>query len=104
MPSELLIDNDNVITVAGVRNGKTDEYLNNAVVKMTVTDMDGRPVSGQTWPFIMDYQAGSNGVYKAVLENTQALKANEYYRVDIEIQGDGLSGRLSQTYRARKRI
>lgn len=88
-------DNDNVIELAGVRNGTTGDYLDAAAVAVTLTDSAGAEVSGETWPLSMAYVAGSNGRYRATLADTLSLTAGQRYTATITADGGaGLFGKF----------
>lgn len=99
----LLAGQDNVIYCLGVRNELTGEYINDAVVEGTLTDMQDNEVGGQVWPMVFDYVLGSEGNYRFLVENTADLVAGEYYKMNINLTGDGLTASWSYTLKAEKR-
>lgn len=95
-PDVLYIDNDNVVYLSGLRNEVTGEYINDALLSAELTDTQDVAVAGQSWPLIMDYVAGTQGIYRLLLENTLALLNGQYYKLNISGTGDGLT--LSQSF------
>ena len=69
----ILVDNDNVIQVTGLKNLVDDTYQNSATVTVTLKDSDGVDVVGETWPLTLTYVASSNGNYGANLADTLSL-------------------------------
>ncbi len=96
----LIVGNDNVVYCLGVRNELTGEYINDALVEGTLTDLDDNPVAGQTWPMAFDYVLNSQGNYRFLLENTVDLVAGAYYKLNINLTGDGLTAGWSYTLKA----
>lgn len=81
----LLVANDQTIRVNGVQEEVTGDYLNSAVVSVTLKNMDGTEVAGETWPIILDYVPASNGDYLGNIEDGIQLKHMKRYYVDISI-------------------
>lgn len=78
---------DNLLEVIGLQDARTSAYLNSATVTVTVVDTSGTPIAGQSWPTTLDYVAGSNGNYVAVLED--ALVVTDRQVVTAQITADG---------------
>lgn len=76
-------DNDNTIKLMSLVNGDTGAYINDATVAVTLKDVNGSNVVGETWPLTMSYVTGSNGQYKATLKDTLTLTANDRYTAYI---------------------
>jgi hypothetical protein len=64
-----------------------DATIDDATVEVTVKDMDGAEVSGVVWPLAMDYVAGSNGLYRAVLDAGLPLVAKKRYIATVDADG-----------------
>jgi len=61
---------DNLLTLSGLQSAANLAYLNAATVSVVLTDKDsGLQIGGQSWPLVLNYSAGSNGVYQAILIN-----------------------------------
>lgn len=79
----LPIGNDVVLTVTGLLDPLTDEYFNGATVNVTVKDLSGTNVSGQTWPLALNYIVASDGDYEGVLEDGMVLTDGRYYEIAV---------------------
>lgn len=88
----LLKDADNTVSVVGLKNDRTGEYVNDATVKVTgVYDKAGALVAGGSFPLTLDYVAASDGDYAGVLPQSLELRANAVCEVVLEIDaGPGL--------------
>ena len=74
----LYAGNTNELMLRGLRLESDGTYLNAAALTVTVKTLAGVNVAGAAWPKTMDYVAGSNGDYRAVLEDTIAFVPGEY--------------------------
>lgn len=72
------LNSDNVLTLSGLIDSITSSYQNTATVEVTLTDINGNEVTGETWPLTMNYVSASNGVYRATLVDTLSVSAGEY--------------------------
>lgn len=90
MSTELLTDNSNVLSLSGLRNALTGEFLNTAVVAATLTDLNGVDVPGIQMPITLPYVAGSDGVYQALLDGLELVNKRQY-KLTLVAQGDGLT-------------
>lgn len=83
MSSLIYVANTNVIELHGLKNAISGEFINDAMVSVTICVSDGgvpgAEVAGQTWPTTMDYVAASNGLYRALLEADVELTAKSKY-------------------------
>jgi len=75
------------LELRGLKQAVDDEYVNDAVVTVTVKDECGDIVSGQTWPASMVYVTGSNGDYRLILLNTLQVKSGKKYFAEISANG-----------------
>ena len=89
MASAVYISNDNLLEIANLRVASTGAFANSATVTVTVKDAAGSEVSGQTWPTTMDYVASSNGIYRAVLQDTMSLTESAKYTAEITATSSG---------------
>jgi len=94
MTDVLYLDTDNVYRVDGVKNSQTGEFINDAVVTLTLKDADGVEIVGETWPLTLDYVAGSDGSYQAALTDALELVDGETGTAVLEIDGDSLQTTL----------
>ena len=81
----------------------TEAYINDATVEAVLYDSNSTPIDGQAWPLTLAYVADSDGVYRAVLENTLALIAGHYYQLSIDVAGDDLTAHFETDIQAIKR-
>ncbi len=84
MAETIYIDNDNLLRLSGLRNEATGDYINSAVVTVTVIDSGDVNVVGQAWPLTLVYVASSNGRYEGTLEETLVLIAAASYTAVID--------------------
>jgi hypothetical protein len=96
----LLIGNDNVVSLDGLRNGIDAAFINGAAVTATLTTLSGEAVVGQTFPAAMEYVPDSNGVYRLMLRSTLAMVNGHYYKLTISAIGNGLTASWTQLYKA----
>lgn len=85
--------NDNLIELDGLTNEATGAYVNDATVNCTLKDTAGVDIVGETWPLLMGYVSGSNGKYRATLEDTLTVTPGQYIVAYVDALGDGLKGR-----------
>ncbi len=90
----LKISNDNYLTLSGLQDAlDTANYINDAVVTVTIVDADGGELAGETWPLTMSYVSASNGVYRVKLPYTlSGLTDNDLLTAQITATGGGLRG------------
>ncbi len=81
------VGNTNVLDLTGLQEAIEGNYVNNAVVSVTVKDDCGELVAGQTWPSTMVYVNESNGDYRCILFNTIELQAGKRYFAEITVTG-----------------
>ena len=104
MTDGIYLANDNLLVVDGLKNESDGTYLNAASVTCTLVNGSGVPVSGQTWPLAMVYQAGSNGKYIGTLEDTLSLSEGQTYVAVIDADaGSGLKGHWEIPLKAKVR-
>jgi hypothetical protein len=100
----LLIGNDNSLTLDGLRNGESGEFINSAVVMATLTTMAGAVVPGQTFPAPMQYVTDSQGCYRLILKGALTLVNGQYYKVQVSADGGGLKAAWTLIYKAVARV
>lgn len=90
----LYLGNDSTIELAGLKNGLDDVYANTATVQVTLKDSAGVNVVGATWPLTMTYVTGSNGIYRATLDDALSLVRDARYTAIVTVDaGGGLKAR-----------
>lgn len=67
---KLYVDNDNNVGLDGLVNPVDGEYVNDAVVELTLLDASGVELTGQAWPLTLVYVTASNGDYEGIIEST----------------------------------
>lgn len=96
--------NDNLLEVLGLKDEVAGSFLNGATVAVTVTDLKGNQVSGETWPLAMAFVGGSNGDYRATLKENLGFTAGQEYVGDITADGGaGLKARWKFRFKVRTR-
>lgn len=81
------VANTNVLELTGLHSAIEAAYINDAAVTVTLKDADDVAVTGAVWPMTMDYVAGTNGNYRAILADALPLVAREKYTAYIEADG-----------------
>lgn len=84
----LLVGNDQSITVTGVTDSDSGEYIDDAVIQARLYNLDGTEVSGVSWPVTLSY-TGSLGVYRGVLEDAIALQPDTQYELEVSVAAPG---------------
>lgn len=80
-------ENDNTISLDGLTNPETGDFVNDAVVEVTLYESDGETeLDGIVWPLTLDYVLGSDGNYSASFDASLLT--------DVV---DGTSGKLELT-------
>lgn len=96
--------NDNLLEVLGLKDEAAGSFLNGATVAVTVADLKGNQVSGETWPLVMAFVAGSNGDYRATLKESLGFASGQEYVADITADGGaGLKARWKFRFKVRAR-
>ena len=100
----LYIDNDNLLSVTGLKNASSGSYMNDATVTATLVDSTGTTVTGQTFPVTLSYVADTDGNYQATLEDALSLNEGSVYTATISATtSSGLSASWQMTMKAIKR-
>lgn len=99
----VLVENDNVVELCGLRNPITGAFLNAATVDITITDSAGVEVTGETWPLTISYVAGSDGIYRATLDKVLGFIAGQRYTAVINAVEGGLDAKWTLDYLAKVR-
>jgi hypothetical protein len=97
MSFQAFINNDNALTLAGLKDACAGSFANSATVEVTVTDKDGVDVTfdntSDFWPRPMPYIAASNGVYCGVIPLEAELVPERDYIAVITANEGGIRGR-----------
>jgi hypothetical protein len=80
----LYVGSDTLLTVDGLKDQATGQYVNAASVSATVRDVDLQAVEGGTG-LTLEYVANSNGKYQGVIPYTLTLTPGATYYLDITI-------------------
>ena len=83
------IDSDQLLSVSGLRDPTTGNYINTATVRASMEDVTGAAVSGQTWPLTLDYTPASNGDYTGLLEDGRMMTEGQIYWMDLTADAGG---------------
>lgn len=84
MKCAVYVGNTNIIELSGLKSAVEGDAINDASVTVTVKDANGAAVSGQTWPATMNQVAGTDGLYRGILEDDLALVDGESYVAVID--------------------
>lgn len=82
----IFIDTDNLVTLSGLTDSTTGEYINDATVSMTLEDSDGITVAAD---IPLTYTAESDGEYTGILANTVEMVAGDYYYLYVTATSEG---------------
>lgn len=96
MSETIYIDSDNLLTLDALYDNAGASYVNDATVTVTLLDMAGSEVSGETWPVSLSYVSGSDGKYRGTLTDTLSLSANKRYTA--KVTADGGAGKKRTWY------
>lgn len=81
--------NDNLIELAGLKDELTEAFVNDATVTAVMKDAAGANVAGQSWPLVMPYISGSDGIYRGVLDADLDLAVGDRVTVEVTITASG---------------
>lgn len=98
-------DNTNVIRVRGLADDDGN-FLSDATVTVqsVVDEITGDAVSGITVPITMEYESGSDGVYKGTIPHGAAFEEfGRYTATVLAISSEGYRGQWEETLRCRVR-
>lgn len=101
---ELLLLNDNIFELEGVADEITGALIPDAVIGVTLMDLEGAPVQGQSWPSMMFPVIGEPGTYRGALAYTLQAEHLNQYRALVDINaGPGRQGHYNFKVKARIR-
>lgn len=81
--------NDMIIEVNGLKNAISGAYVNDATVTVTMVDSAGSSVVGETWPLSVGYVGGTDGIYRATLQDSLTLTVGNLYTAKVTAVGGG---------------
>lgn len=100
----LYVGNDMLLDLARLRDAIDGSYLDTATVTVTLTDANGNPVVGESWPLELAYVEDSLGTYRATLRDTLVLAPNGRYLAAVTVTaGEGRTARWIMDCIARTR-
>lgn len=99
----LYVGNDNLIELDELKNDAADTFVNDAVVTCTMRDSDGVEISGESWPLSMAYVSGSDGKYRATLDDGLVVSVGDVVTVQVDAVGDSLTAQWIDTVEAMAR-
>jgi hypothetical protein len=76
---QAFVGNSNILMLHGLKSFVENSFINSANVTVTVTDLEGNPVEGTSWPQTVAFVLGSDGEYIAVLSNELELIPRHTY-------------------------
>lgn len=76
------IGSDNLVEVDQLKD-ESGNFVNSASVTFIITERDGSPVLGETFPQAMGYVIGSNGKYRGGVEQTLGVVGGRIYLAAI---------------------
>lgn len=84
------LESDQLLQIDGLRDPVTGNYVNTAVISVTMYEADGiTTVTGQTWPLVLSYVATSNGNYNGLLQDDRVLVDGQIYWIEIVANAGG---------------
>jgi hypothetical protein len=78
------VGNTNDLLLTGLKSEIEDTFLADAVITVTIKDINGVAVVGETWPKPMTYIPGSDGNYVAGLSHLLAFTDSNKYTAFID--------------------
>lgn len=101
------VQNDNALTLGGLRDACLDSFENDATVTFTVTDKNGVDVpfdnTSDDWPRTMPYVSLSDGVYCGTIPLEVVLVPDQKYIAVIIADAGGIRGRWNLFFTAKVR-
>jgi hypothetical protein len=83
MSNQLNVGADNIISLNGLKNQSTGNFLNSASVTFSLTDVHGNAISGAT-NISMAYVTSSSGNYSGLLPSSVPLADGTVYLLSIK--------------------
>lgn len=91
---ELLVGNDQLVQVVGLRDAISGDPITNATVTARITKRDGTDVGGENWPISLSYVVESSSTendahYRGLFEDDIELVAGKGYWVEVKAVAPG---------------
>lgn len=84
----LSIGSDNLVEVDGLKNEKTDQYVNDATITMVLRDSAMEIISGEE-ALSFSYVQSSDGRYYGTLPNSIVLTSGSRYFLELTCTSEG---------------
>lgn len=78
------VGNTNLLELIGLTDEVEEEFINDALVTVTVKTSAGVEVEGDEFPLTMEYVTASDGDYRCVLTSELELTAKAHYIAFID--------------------
>jgi len=101
-PISLFVGNTAILEVSLV-DVLTDSAVNAATVAVTLTDISGVELAGDTWPKTLSYVSGSEGIYRALLSSNVDMEEGANYLYVATASAAGMDSRWSGDVNAVRR-
>jgi hypothetical protein len=90
MSERMVYLSDNIIELRGLYDETEAEYVSDATVEVTLTDLKTDvAITGETWPLTMAYVTASDGYYRATLVDSLGVTKGQALRATVEaVKGD----------------
>lgn len=97
-------DNTSTVELRGLSNSVDGQWVNDAIVTMTLKDLSGNLVGGQTWPITLSYIANSRGRYTGSFSHLAEVVPGTTYEATISaILQSGSEARWTEPILAKER-
>lgn len=87
----ILKSNSNLLTLDQLKDVANDNFLNAATVTVTLKDLDGNSISGESWPLAMSYVSGSDGKYIATVAAAISVVEGDEVEAHVSAVESGLT-------------
>ena len=97
----IFIDNTSSVQVKGLSSALDNSYINDAIVSITLKDLNGVDIEGESWPVILQYTDGSNGDYTGSFSHDISVEdGTEYIGMIVATLVDGSRGEWPEPVKA----
>ena len=104
MLARLRPGNTTRISIEGLRDQASGLYVNNATAEVTITDIEGVEIEGETWPLELTYEEDSDGNYSAEVDYLAEISPGYRYTINITATAGSKRGTWNVRARAETRI
>lgn len=98
----LYVGNTNILEVT-LTDALTDAAINSATVTVTLTDIAGNALAGDTWPKTLAYVSASEGLYRGYVASTVELSEGTHYLYEATATKDGMTANWGGDVSAQQR-